>query len=343
MIIDVHGHVTAPNELEKWKERLLDGERADIEITDEQIEAALNRSWFGGKSHLGRLEEAGTDVQLISPRPASCPHWSRSDYPIRRFIEQTNDVIARQCQLHPNLFRGIAGLPQRAGVSPKSCVEELERCVKELGFVGVMINPDPEGGVGERTPGLRDEYWYPIYEKLIELDVPGVVHSCRSCSRRETSSVHFIVEETIAVASLLEGLGEHTDSHLPPSPKVFDDFPTIRLMVVHGGGAIPYQIGRFMARPYRSGGEKFEESIRRLYYDTCVYTKDALELLIKAVGPDRCMFGTENPGSGSSPDPRTGREMDDLAPIIESIEWLSADDKQRLFEDNARAFFKLKV
>jgi predicted TIM-barrel fold metal-dependent hydrolase len=74
-----------------------------------------------------------------------------------------------------------------------------------------------------------------------------------------------------------------------------------------------------------------------------LYTEDALRLLIKTVGVDRCLFGTECPGVGSSVDPANGRSMDNVKPMIENIEWLSAADRNKIFEDNARTVFKLNV
>lgn len=61
------------------------------------------------------------------------------------------------------------------------------------------------------------------------------------------------------------------------------------------------------------------------------------------MGPDRCLFGTENPGSGSVRHPETGKFMDDLEPVIESIEWLSEADRRKIFEENARSLYKLEV
>ena len=79
--------------------------------------------------------------------------------------------------------------------------------------------------------------------------------------------------------------------------------------------------------------------MRRLYFDTVLYNQESLELLFRIVGTDRCLFGTERPGSGSAQDPVTGRWFDDLRPLIEGIEWLSDDDRQSIFEDNARSVF----
>jgi OH-DDVA meta-cleavage compound hydrolase len=83
--------------------------------------------------------------------------------------------------------------------------------------------------------------------------------------------------------------------------------------------------------------------MRHLYYDTVLYSKDALELLFKTVGVDRCLFGTERPGVGTVLDPRTGRWLDETRFTIESIDWLSATDKKMIFEDNAKKLFNLKV
>jgi predicted TIM-barrel fold metal-dependent hydrolase len=74
-----------------------------------------------------------------------------------------------------------------------------------------------------------------------------------------------------------------------------------------------------------------------------LYTEEALRLLIKTVGVDRCLFGTECPGVGSSVDPATGRSMDNVKPMIENIEWLTDADRKKIFEDNARTVFKVKV
>ena len=88
---------------------------------------------------------------------------------------------------------------------------------------------------------------------------------------------------------------------------VFKDFPTLRILVSHGGGAMPYQWARLEASSLRRGGERFSDQLRNLYYDTVLYSAPSLELLIKTVGADRCLFGTERPGVGTVKDPRTGQ------------------------------------
>jgi predicted TIM-barrel fold metal-dependent hydrolase len=81
--------------------------------------------------------------------------------------------------------------------------------------------------------------------------------------------------------------------------------------------------------------------MRKLYFDTVLYTDEALRLLIKTVGPERCLFGSECPGVGSHVHPDTGRQMDDIAPCIRGFDWLSEVEKKMIFEDNSRKVFNL--
>jgi predicted TIM-barrel fold metal-dependent hydrolase len=334
MVIDSHGHVTAPDSLYVYKAGILSHRgghgRGSSGATDEDIRKALNSPVHGGSSHLEQLKEAGTDLQIISPRPYQMMH-SESPKLVQWFIEETNDIIARQAKMYPNTFRAVAGLPQTPGVSPKACLPYLEKLVKEDGFVGCLLNPDPgECGGGPETPPLGDRFWYPLYEKLVELDIPGHIHSAGCRSERLTYSLHFINEESIGVVSLLNST-------------VFKDFPTLKILVSHGGGAIPYQWARFEAGSLRRGTERFSDKMRLLYYDTVLYNKESLELLFKTVGADRCLFGTERPGVGTVKDPRTGKWLDETRHLIEAMDCITAAEKKMIFEDNAKMVFKLKV
>ena len=144
-------------------------------------------------------------------------------------------------------------------------------------------------------------------------------------------TLKFITEESIGIVSLL-------------SSKVFERFPTLKLVFPHGGGAIPYHMGRFRAWAVRNGGETYDQMMRRLHFDTTTYDKNAIELLIKTVGADRVLFATEKPGTGSARDPASGRDFDDLKPVIEEIEFLSDEDRRNIFECNCtRLYNRFKV
>ncbi|UED83245.1 amidohydrolase family protein [Streptomyces profundus] len=334
MIIDVHGHVTAPDALYAYKANLLAHRgahgRGAVRVSDELLREAQRAPHpsFGGVSHLDHLDGAGVDLQLISPRPYQMMHSESPERVVRWFTEETNNLIHRVCALEPGRFRGVAGLPQSPELPPKRWADELRRAVTELGFVGALLNPDPHEGTAVPPP-LGDRYWYPVYEALCELDVPATLHAagCRPPSR-EPYSLHFIQEETVAVWSLLN------------SP-VFTDFPDLRIVVSHGGGAIPYQVGRFLPADARGNGTPYLERLRRLWFDTCLYTQDAIELLIRTVGVDRCLFGTEKPGTGSQRNAATGDWYDDIQLLIGGIDWLDDTDRAALFEGNARALYGL--
>lgn len=333
MIIDCHGHVSAPAELWVYKSLLLShrGEhgRRMNEIPDGDLIAAMHKREIGPCGHLELLDKVGTQLQLLSPRPFQMMHSVKPGKLVHWFTEATNDLIARQVGLMPQRFLGIAGLPQVAGEPIEGALPELERAVKKLGFKGCLLNPDPYENSGTQPPALGDRYWYPLYEKLCELDVPAHVHAAGSQSERAPYTLNFLLEETMAVYGLLVS-------------DVFKDFPTLKIVISHGGGAVPYHVGRFRAAAIRRGGN-FIDEMRNLYYDTVLYSEEALRLLIKTVGADRCLFGAECPGVGSAIDPDTGRTLDDIAPFIRGFDWLSERDKQLIFCGNAQRLFKLDV
>ena len=126
-----------------------------------------------------------------------------------------------------------------------------------------------------------------------------MLHGSGSRSERCSYSTHFINEETIGIVNLVQS-------------KVFEDFPTLKIIIPHGGGAIPYQLGRYDAPSLRregsGSGELFSDRMRKnLWFDTVMYTPEALRLLIEVMGADRLLFGTECPGTGSAINPKTGR------------------------------------
>ena len=334
-IIDCHAHVSAPAELWAWKASLVSHRgahgRGGLKFSDDEIRAAVEKKRFegGDRSHMAFLDEVGTHVQCVSPRPFQMMHSEKPAKIVQWFHEEVNNVIHRQALLYPDRFVGIAGLPQPAGEPLTMAIAELTRCVK-LDFKGCLINPDPYENSGTKAPPMGDRFWYPLYEKLCELDVPGHIHATGSHHpEREPYTLHFINEETTAVFGLVNS-------------DVFKDFPGLKIVVSHGGGAIPFQLGRFEASSARKpGGPLFSEAMRRLYYDTVLYTEEALRLLVKVVGADRCLFGAECPGVGSARNPQTGRTYDDIMPLIRDADWMSAADKSAFLADNARKVFKL--
>jgi len=324
LIIDSHAHVVMPPHSFRFMAELV-GNRANPSVAPKIPDEAVRKV---ADELLSTMDSVGTDVQFISPRPYLQMHSVKPARVTELWTRHCNDLIARIVALHPDRFRGVAGLPQYLHESPSGrVVAELKRCVEELGFVGCLINPDPTEGSELPPPGLGDPFWHPLYEAMTALDVPGLIHSAGSCSARESYTLKFINEESIAVVSLL---GSDT----------FEKYPNLKIVVAHGGGAIPYQMGRFRSWSVRKGDKvTFDEQLKKLHFDTCNYSKDSIELLLKVAGVRNVVFGTEKPGTGSARDPVSGRDYDDMKPVIESIEWLSAQDRADIFECNCRRLY----
>ncbi len=324
MIIDSHAHLVMPPESFRFMAELIGG-RANPNTLPKIPEASVRKA---AEELVRSMDAVGTDIQFISPRPYLQMHSVKPGRVTELWSIHCNNLIAEFVKMFPDRFRGVAGLPQYMDEAlDVRAIPELRRCVNEMGFVGCLINPDPTEGAGPTPPGLGDPFWHPLYEVMTELDVPGLIHSAGSCSARESYTLKFINEESIAIISLL-------------GAKTFDQYPKLKIVVAHGGGAIPYQMGRFRSWNVRKGEkETFDEQLKKLYFDTCNYSKEAIELLIKVAGTDNVLFGTEKPGTGSARDPISGRDYDDMKPVIESIDWLTDAQKADIFECNCRRVY----
>ena len=322
MIIDCHGHyTTAPQALRTFRALQISTlgrpSKGTVTITDDEIRASLE------KGQIRLLDERGIDVMLFSPQASAMGHHFGNAKVSRYWTEINNELIHRVVKLYPSRFVGVCALPQSPGVPPKECGEELERCVKEFGFVGCNLNPDPSGGYWTDPP-LGDPWWYPLYEKLVELDATAMMHASATCNPSfHTTGSHYLNTDATAFMQLLES-------------RVFKDFPTLRIVISHGGGNVPYQAARYRALCLLNKWEPFDEFIRRLYFDTTVYNEAAMRMLVDVVGVDNVMFASEMLGGVNAVNPQTGRMFDDNKPYLDGIEWLSDDDKRKIFEANVR-------
>lgn len=325
MIIDVHGHyTTAPAQLNAYRGNQLTNlnrpTRGSLKISDQEIVASL-------QGQLKQMEEMGIDRIIFSPRASAMGHEIGNELVSRYWTETCNDLIGRVASLFPAKFVPVCALPQSPGVSPQNCVAELERCVNQLGFVGCNINPDVAGGGQPFTPRLGDPWWNPLWEKMVELDVPGMIHATSTCDpARHLNGSHYIMVDVLAVYELC-------------ASDIFERFPTLKLIVPHGGGAAPYQWNRHRALQTGTRNRPFEEVVKHLYFDTAIYDKDSFEMLIRKMGVDNVLFATEMFGTSKAIDPNTGRKFDDTVRFIDEITWLTDEDRSKIFEGNARKVF----
>jgi 4-oxalmesaconate hydratase len=328
MIIDCHGHyTTAPAPLQAYRDSQLAAlQRAsglDVaapQISDEQIRDSLERS------QLRLQRERGTDLTIFSPRASAMGHHLGSETTSLAWTRVCNDLIHRVCALYPENFVGVCQLPQSPGVAPAGSAAELERCVREFGFIGCNLNPDPSGGHWN-SPPLTDRHWYPLYERMVELDVPAMVHVSASCNPNfHTTGAHYLNADTTAFMQFL-------------TSDLFRDFPTLRFIIPHGGGAVPYHWGRFRGLAQDLKRPPLEELLlRNVYFDTCVYHLAGIELLFKVIPLENILFGSEMVGAVRGIDPRTGHYYDDTKRYVDALP-LDAAALAMVYERNARRVY----
>lgn len=330
MIIDVHGHyTTAPAQLGAWRDRQIrfveaSGEAPDpaaLRISDDDIRESIEAN------QLRLMNERGTDVTIFSPRASFMAHHIGDLSVSRTWARICNDLCARVSQLFPDRFLPGAMLPQSPGAAPETSVAELTRAVEELGAVTVNLNPDPSGGWWTAPP-LTDRSWYPIYEKLIEYEIPAMVHVSTSCNPAlHTTGAHYLNADTVAFMQLIQG-------------DLFRDFPDLRLVIPHGGGAVPYHWGRFRGLAMALGKPDLEEHLmRNVYFDTCVYHQPGIDLLTAVVPTDNILFASEMIGAVRDIDPRSGHHFDDTKRYVDATPSLEVAQRHRVFETNARRVY----
>ena len=329
MIIDCHGHyTTAPAPLGAYREAQkaavaaapdLADDVGSVHITDDEIRASLE------DAQLRRQRERGTDLTLFSPRASWMGHHIGNIHTSRYWAQQCNDLIRRACDLYPQSFAPVCQLPQSPGAPIEPAVRELERCVVELGFVGCNLNPDPSGGFWDGLP-LPDRYWYPLYEALCALDVPAMIHVSAACNPNfHTTGSHYLGADTTAFMQLL-------------TADLFADFPSLRIVIPHGGGAVPYHWGRFRGLAQDLGRPPPEELLHNVFFDTCVYHQAGIDCLLRVIPTDNILFASEMIGAVRGIDAQTGHHYDDTRRYVDAAE-LGNEDRHKIFEANVRRVY----
>ena len=324
MIIDVHGHyTTAPGELREWrnKQKAANAVINDpLNISDDQIRDTIENG------QLRLIRDRGADLTLFSPTAGGMEHHVGPAEVSLQWTRTVNDLIHRVTELFPDNFIGVCQLPQSPGVAPASCIDELTRCVSDFGFVGCNLNPDPSGGHWT-SPPLSDRWWYPLYEKLVELDVPAMVHVSASCNPSfHTTGAHCLNADTTAFMQLLMS-------------DLFKDFPTLRLVIPHGGGAVPYHWGRFRGLAQEMKKPKLSDHLlNNVFFDTCVYHQPGIDLLARVIPIDNILFASEMIGAVRGIDPETGHYFDDTRRYIEAAQ-IDSEQRHRIYELNARRVY----
>ncbi|MEV8559149.1 amidohydrolase family protein [Streptomyces sp. NPDC051917] len=327
MIIDVHGHyTTAPRTHQAFREAQLAcladpslPPPAPAAISDDAIRESVENN------QLKLLRERGGDLMLFSPKASGMEHHVPDEATARIWAQVNNDLVHRAVELFPHSLAAVCQLPQTPGGTLDAAVAELRRCVDGLGFVGCNLNPDPSGGHWT-SPPLTDAYWFPLYEAMVELDVPAMIHVSASCNPNfHTLGAHYLNADTSAFMQFVEG-------------DLFSRFPTLRFVVPHGGGAVPYHWGRYRGLAMRLGRPDPAALMDNVFFDTCVYHQPGIDLLHRVIGADNILFASEMLGAVRGADPRTGIDWDDTKRYVDRA-GLTDEERHKVYESNARRVY----
>lgn len=327
MIIDCHGHfTTTPPQVAEFRQRQLAeyarSGRADVPaptVSDEEIRAAIS------ENQLLRMKERGVDLTIFSPRAVGMDHHQGDEATNVEWARFNNELIHRVCRMFPDHFAGACQLPQAPGVPPGArVIEELERCVKEFGFVAANVNPDPTGGRWSDPPLSDRRWWYPLYEKLVELDVPAMIHVSGSCNPHFNAvATHYINGDTTAFVQFM-------------TSDVFRDFPTLKVVIPHGGGAVPFHWGRYRGIAQDMGLPPLEEKVlANVFFDTCVYHQAGIDLMLRVLPAANVLFASETFGAVQGIDPRTQHHFDDTRRYIDASPEANERAKRDIYSANA--------
>lgn len=330
MYIDCHTHfTTVPDALKQWRDQQIDEYEQHgrhlapdgLEIPDEDLSAALTQG------QLVLQAEHGIDLALLSPIAGKMAHHYGDQETSTTWSRLANDTVHRAVQLFPQSFVGVAQLPQSPGSPVDACVEELRRCVEELGFVGCNLNPDPSDG-SWAAPPITDRSYYPLYEAMVDLGVPAMVHASMSANPAvHGTCAHYLNGDTTAFMQLI-------------SSDLFRDFPDLKLILPHGGGAAPYHWGRYRGVMLDQGRGELRDIVGdNIFFDTCVYWRRGMQLLLDTVPASNILFASEMIGAVRGIDPDTGRRFDDTRALLDSLEGPSETELAAIAAGNALRVF----
>ncbi len=324
MIVDVHAHVVPPSVIERLRE---DAQRYGVRL---ERQDGRERAVMGGfqarpfapflsyvRERLERMDEQGVDVQVLTG-------WGELfgyDLPPddgARFARLQNEAMAELTTQYPTRFIGLATVPLQSG---DLAARVLEEATHDLGLAGVQIGTNVAGR------NLDDASLDPFWATAQETESFVSIHPLQSqvAGGERLGDYYFEnllgnpFETTIAAASLIFG-------------GVLERYPRLKVCLAHGGGFLPYQVGRlrkgYEERP--EARERLQEgpdaSFARLHLDSILHDQGALQRLYQMVGADRIMLGSDYPFDMGEADP-VGR--------VRELSGVTEEDRQKILGDNA--------
>jgi aminocarboxymuconate-semialdehyde decarboxylase len=324
-IIDVHTHMFT----RRWLETLrAGGGPYNVRIRPDGREEVFRGDTpvvFPQPGHfdyglrIATMDEAGIDVSVVS---LTCPnvYWGSEDVSAGA-ARESNASMAEAQRVHPDRIRWFASLPWEY---PDRATEELARSCDE-GAVGVMVLANVAGR------SLTETAFAPVWAEIDRRALPVLVHP------GEPPGSDLL---DLGLYDLSWSVGFMFDTTLALTRMIFDGFldryGELKLIAAHGGGTLPYLVGRF------EKGDEVElperrrmtasptEYLRRIWYDCITYDLGALRYLVSVVGADRVLFGTDWP-----------HQVHDIAGSLANTAALPADQRDAIRGGNAARLFGL--
>jgi aminocarboxymuconate-semialdehyde decarboxylase len=311
--IDIHSHVI-PDRIvaaiaadpKRFRARVEGEGPARKVIHDQGYVYPLFEEFRRVEAKLAAMDSKGIDISVISPAPPMFYYWADADLALD-VAGLVNDGVADMVGARPDRLRGMATVPMQ---HPDAAVAELERVVRAYGFKAVEIGTSIEGAQ------LAEERFRPLLRRASELNVFVFAHPYYVGAKSGLESYY-----------LTNLIGNPLDTTVMLANLMFsgrlDELPDLKIVLAHGGGFIPYQIGRLVhghrVRSETNGLSKSspKQLLKRIYFDSLVFEPQALRYLIDLVGADHVCIGTDAPFDMADDDPRA---TIDAVPGITALE-----------------------
>jgi aminocarboxymuconate-semialdehyde decarboxylase len=299
MKIDIHSHVIPPRivaaiaaDPQRFRARVEGAGDARKVVHDQGYVYPLFPEFHQTDAKLESMDRKGIDVSVISPAPPMFYYWADADLALQ-VAGLVNDGIAEMVSEHPDRLRGMASVPMQ---HPDAAVAELERVVRDHGFKAVEIGTSIEGAQ------LAEERFRPLLRRAAELKAFVFAHPYYVGAKAGLEDYYLTnlignpLDTTVMLANLMFS-------------GALDDLPELKLVLAHGGGFTPYQIGRLVhGHKVRSetrarSGSSPKDLLRQVYFDSLVFDPQALRYLIDLVGADHVCIGTDAPFDMADTDP----------------------------------------
>ena len=331
LTVDVHSHAFVPEADALVRDRSDKGaepvvQRPAMATASAQYNAttmfpAVLPKLTSMQQRLRDMDEIGIDVQVVSPTSLQHYYWANLDL-ARQLGSVTNEKLAEQCARHPDRFVALGNVSMQ---HPELAVEQLTHCTSKLGMRGVEISTSING------LELDNDAFAPFWARAEEIGCAIFIHPAGTSIEGRLNRFYLEniigrpIETTIALSHLIFG-------------GVLDRHPGLKIIAAHGGGYLPFYTGRsdhgYTVRPEAHTAKHApSEYLRRVYFDTLVYSPESLRNLISKVGVSQVMVGTDYPFDMGSYD---------VDGLLKAVTDLSETDQQAIRGANAVNLLRLE-